>query len=58
MAQEQQRREMEEKALAEAERAAREAAEAEKKARETEILLEELEKERQEKCLQSKGMNS
>lgn len=49
MAQEQQRRTMEQHALAEAERAAREAAEAEAKAHETEQLLEELERERQER---------
>lgn len=59
MAQEEQHRAMEQKALAEAERAAREAAEADRKARETEILLEELEKERQEKLSsQEKGINS
>lgn len=49
MEQEEQRRRMEQQALAEAERAAEEAAKAEEKAHETERLLEELEKERQER---------
>ena len=54
MAQEQKRKEQEQQAQAEAERAAREAKEAEEKARETELLLEELERERQERLASEK----
>lgn len=57
MAQEQKRKEQEQQAQAEAERAARIAEEAEEKARETELLLEELEKERQERLsAKNKGL--
>lgn len=49
MAQEQMRRDQEQRALAEAERAAREAREADEKAHETERLMNELEQERQQR---------
>ena len=56
MAQEQMKKIQEQQVQAEAERVAREAREAEEKERETELLLEELEKERQERLLsENKG---
>lgn len=60
MEQERMRREQEQRALAEAERAAEEARKMEAKAHETEQLLEELERERQERLASQKneGINN
>ena len=58
MEEERQRKEQEMLANAEAERAAREAREMEEKLHETEILLDELEAERQERLNKDKGINS
>ena len=60
MAQEQKKRMQEQQALAEAERAAEEARKMEAKAHETEQLLEELERERQERLAAQKneGINN